>query len=103
MTIPTTLTPKHTLEAIDPETMHTLNLGRAKRIYRAAVDAQASDAEGEAWWAEVHAELDEVLAARSTAEAAKVISWWHHDWSMVGDTARAAVQRIRATARAAAH
>ena len=69
-------------------TMQDLTLERAKRIYRAAVDSQASDAEGAAWWSDVHAELGQVLAARSAGEAAKVIDWWHHDWSMVGDTAK---------------
>jgi len=51
----------------------------------------------------VHAELGQVLAARSTAEAAQVIAWWHRDWSMVGDTAEAAARRIRAAARAVTH
>ncbi len=82
--------------------MRTLTLDRAKAIYRKAVDAQASDAEGATWWAEIHAELSQVLAARTTSEAAQVIAWWHADWSMVGDTAKAAAQRIRAAARAAA-
>ena len=83
--------------------MQALTLDRAKAIYRQAVDAQASDAEGADWWAKVHAELGQVVTARTTAEAAKVIAWWHHDWSMVGDTAKAAAQRIRAAARAASH
>lgn len=83
--------------------MQDLTLDRAKAIYRAAVDAQASDGEGADWWAKVHAELSQVLAARTAGEAAKVIAWWHHDWSMVGDTATAAAQRIRAAARAVAH
>lgn len=83
--------------------MQALTLEGAKTIYRAAVDGRASDAEGAEWWAAVHAELDQVLAARSTAEAARVIAWWHHDWTLVGDSAKAAAQRIRAAARAVAH
>ncbi|MDY0748993.1 hypothetical protein SNE35_31130 [Paucibacter sp. R3-3] len=83
--------------------MQILTLDRAKAIYRAAVDEKASDAEGEAWWTAVHAELSLVLTARSAGEAAHVISWWHHDWSRVGDTAKAAAQRIRAAAQAEAH
>lgn len=83
--------------------MQALTLDRTKTIYRAAVDEKASDAEGEAWWSEVHAELSQVLAARTVGEAARVIAWWHHDWSMVGDTAKAAAQRIRAADRAAVH
>ena len=76
-----------------------LTIDRAKAIYRDAVDARASDHEGTTWWAAVHAELQEVLAAPSAAEAAKIIDWWHHDWSAVGDTARQAAGRLRAAAR----
>ena len=83
--------------------MQALTLDRAKAIYRTAVDAQASDAEGADWWAKVHVEMGQVLAARTATEAAQVIAWWHHDWSMVGDTAKDAAQRIRAAARAVAH
>lgn len=83
--------------------MQDLTLERAKAIYRAAVDAQASDGECADWWTKVHAELSEVLAARTVGEAAKVIAWWHHDWSMVGDAAKAAAQRIHAAARYAVH
>jgi hypothetical protein len=79
--------------------MRALTLDRAKAIYRTAVDSTASDGEGADWWAEVHAELREVVAARTAAGAATVIAWWHHDWSMVGDTAKAAAQRIRSAAR----
>lgn len=78
----------------------SLTIDRAKLIYRAAIDPLASDREGDSWWAEVHRELDQVLGAASTAEAAKIIAWWHHDWSTVSDTAEAAAQRIRTAARA---
>lgn len=66
-----------------------------KAIYRQAIDPSASDGEGDAWWSEVGAELSGVLAARTLSEAAAIITWWHHDWSSVGDTARAAAKRIR--------
>ena len=82
--------------------MRPLTLEHAKAIYRAAVDGQASDAASTEWWAAVHTELGQVLAARSAAQAALVIAWWHHDWTTVGDTAKAAAQRIRAAARTAA-
>ena len=77
----------------------SLTIERTKAIYRDAVDARASDHEGPTWWAAVHAELQQVLAARSVAEAAKIIDWWHHDWSAIGDTAREAAGRLRAAAR----
>lgn len=80
-----------------------MTLDRAKAIYRAAVDPKASDAEGDAWWGAVHVEMIQVLAARTLPEAAQIIAWWHYDWSMVGDSAKAAAQRIRAADRAAAH
>lgn len=83
-------------------TAQILTLERAKSIYRAAVDSQASDANGIAWWAEVRDEIERVLASRSTTEAASVVAWWHHDWTAVGDTAKAVVQRIRAAARSTA-
>ncbi len=66
-----------------------------KAIYRQAIDPNASDGEGDAWWSEVGAELSDVIAARTLDEAAALIAWWHHDWSSVGDTARAAAKRIR--------
>lgn len=78
----------------------SLTLERAKTIYRAAVDSQASDGNGAAWWTEVHTEMAKVLTAPSTTEAAQVIAWWHHDWTTVGDSAKAVAQRIRAAARA---
>lgn len=83
--------------------MQELSVERTKSIYRAAVDARASDAEGDAWWAAVHTELRQVLEARTTAEAARFIAWWHSDWEWraVGDTAKATARRIRSAARAA--
>ena len=83
--------------------MRNLTMDRAKCIYRAAIDGSVTDAVGEVWWNEVIAELSQVVRARTAAEAAKVIGWWHHYWSMLGDTATAAARRIRAAARALAH
>lgn len=82
-------------------TAPALTLDHAKAVYRAAVDPRASDAEGCAWWSAVHEELVQVLAARTTAEAAKVVAWWHSEWEWqaVGDSAKAVVQRIRSAAR----
>ncbi|MGP8437764.1 hypothetical protein ACT2FY_38735 [Paraburkholderia fungorum] len=71
----------------------------AKAIYRQAIDARASDAEGASWWAEVIGEVCDVVAARSLTEAAAVIDWWHHDWAAVSDTSRNAARRIRQAAR----
>lgn len=73
----------------------TLQPDTAKAIYRQAIDPDAGDGEGTVWWSEVIAELAEVLSARTLREAAAVIEWWHHDWSMVGDTAKGAAARIR--------
>jgi len=72
-----------------------LSLDQAKAVYRQAVDAGARDTEGEDWWTNVHREMQAVAAAANLADAAAVISWWHHDWTMVGDTARGAARRIR--------
>lgn len=81
-----------------------MDVDRARAIYRAAVDPKASDAEGGAWWAAVHDELRQVVAAPTSTAAARVIAWWHSDWewAAVGDSPKAAAQRIRAAARAAA-
>ena len=78
--------------------MSTLTIERAKAIYRSAIDARATDAEGAAWWGEVQDEVSRVLAARTLSEAAAVIDWWHNDWSMVNDTARSAAKRLRRAA-----
>ncbi len=83
--------------------MQILTLNRAKAIYRDAIDARASDTEGDAWWHAVHLELQQVVQARTASEASVVISWWHHDWTVVGDTAIAAARRIRSSARQIKH
>ncbi len=75
-------------------------IAAAKALYRAAIDAQAKDGEGEAWWSDVAVELVEVISAPSIAAAASVIAWWHHDWTCVSDTPQAAASRIRHAARA---
>lgn len=76
-----------------------LNIDQAKRVYRAAIDATARDEEGAAWWSEVAREVQEVCEAASVKAAAAVIEWWHWDWAAVGDTAKAAAQRIRRAAK----
>ncbi|WP_321846937.1 hypothetical protein [Paraburkholderia bannensis] len=74
-------------------------LDAAKAIYREAIDARASDVEGPAWWGEVADEMRDVIAARTLTDAAALIEWWHHDWTEVSDTPRAAAKRIREAAR----
>ncbi|CAB3735533.1 hypothetical protein LMG22037_05975 [Paraburkholderia phenoliruptrix] len=76
-----------------------LSLDTAKAIYRHAIDPRASDGESEAWWEEVADEVRDVVAARSMSEAAAVIAWWHHDWTVVSDTPVDVAKRIRAAAR----
>lgn len=78
--------------------MH-ITLNEAKAIYRAAVDPAAGDGEGETWWTAVATELAAVIRANSVATAGQVIAWWHHDWTAVGDSPRAAARRIRRAAR----
>ncbi|MDN7429103.1 hypothetical protein [Burkholderia sp. AU45388] len=77
-----------------------ITLDTAKAVYRKAIDPCASDGEGSAWWNEVADEVRDVIAARSLADAAAVIAWWHHDWTEVSDTSRDAARRIREAARA---
>lgn len=77
-----------------------ISLDTVKSIYRRAIDDKVSDGEGSVWWADVAAEVIAVIQADGVAAAAKVIEWWHHDWSQVGDTAKAAAKRIRCAARA---
>lgn len=77
-----------------------LDLVTMKTVYRQAVDPRAPDAEGDAWWSEVAVEVQSILNAPGVAAAARIIAWWHHDWSATGDTAACAAHRIRtATAR----
>lgn len=80
--MPTTLPPELTLD-------------EAKAAYRAAIDPGARDSEDAAWWTAVRDEVQAVVAAKDVREAASVICWWHHDWRMVGDTAKGAARRIR--------
>lgn len=77
-----------------------ITIDTAKAVYRKAIDPRASDGEGAAWWDEVADEVRDVIAARSLADAAAVIEWWHHDWTEVSDTSRDAARRIREAARA---
>lgn len=75
-----------------------LTLDQTKALYRAEIAPEAHDAWGSDWWAEVYREIEEVIAAESLDQAANVISWWHHDWSAVSDSPRAAALRIRRAA-----
>ncbi|CAN7649244.1 hypothetical protein LJR129_005061 [Acidovorax sp. LjRoot129] len=79
--------------------MAELSIDQAKQVYRAAIDAKVSDAEGDDWWMAVTKEVRDVCASRSVKAGAAVIEWWHHDWSAVGDTSKAAAQRIRQAAK----
>jgi len=79
--------------------MAELTIDQVKRIYRIAVDPTAGDNQGADWWDKVVTEIRKVCAARSVKEGAAVIEWWHHDWSFVGDSAKAAAQRIRQAAK----
>ncbi|WP_457391525.1 hypothetical protein [Roseateles sp. P5_E1] len=83
--------------------MSTLALKKAKAIYRAAINVRAQDGEGDNWWEAVRVEVGQVLSARTIADAAEVIAWWHHDWTFVIDTPRDAAKRIRLAARAGVH
>ncbi|WP_321920152.1 hypothetical protein [Paraburkholderia tropica] len=74
-------------------------LAVAKEIYRKAIDTRASDAEGPVWWSHVVDEIHDVIAARTLADAAALIEWWHQDWTIVSETPRAAAKRIREAAR----
>ena len=77
-----------------------LTLDEAKAVYGSAIDAQAHDGEGAAWWAEVADEVRTVVAAIDTERAAAVIAWWHANWRAVNDSpARAALRLRRAAAR----
>ncbi|HHY6930524.1 hypothetical protein QZM43_32455 [Burkholderia orbicola] len=77
-----------------------ISIDEAKAIYRQAIDSQASDGEGAAWWDEVADEIRDVVAARTIGIAAELIAWWHRDWTSVNDTPRNAATRIRDAARA---
>lgn len=79
--------------------MAELTLDDAKQVYRAAIDPSASDDEGADWWIEVASEVRRVRAATLLNAAAAVIEWWHHDWSAVGDAAKAVAQSIRQAAK----
>ena len=68
---------------------------QAIRIYQGAVDPTMGEEQGVQWWADVSAELEAVIAAPDSAAAASIIAWWHHDWSMVGQTPKCVAGRIR--------
>lgn len=68
---------------------------QAMQIYQRAVDPTMGAEQGGQWWAVVSAELEAVIAAPDSAAAAGIIAWWHHDWSMVGQTPKRVACRIR--------
>lgn len=72
---------------------------QAMQLYRASIDPLASIREGLDWWAAVKAELEQVIAAKSASAGARIIEWWHHDWSMVSDRPVDAASRIRTHAK----
>jgi hypothetical protein len=72
-----------------------LTRDQAMLIYQRAIDKSAGAGEGEAWWSNVHAELQAVIAAPTTAAAAGAIAWWHRVWKDVADTPTRAASRIR--------
>lgn len=72
-----------------------ITLDQAMLIYQRAIDKSADIGGGAAWWANVQAELEAVIAALTTAAAAGVIGWWHQVWKNVGDTPARAASRIR--------
>jgi hypothetical protein len=77
----------------------TRSIQQIKAIYREAIDPLASDRESLNWWDEVAKEVEQVTNARTEREAAAVIAWWHHDWSLYSDTPNAAARRIRRAAK----
>jgi hypothetical protein len=75
-----------------------MNRDQAMLIYRRAIDPKADAGEGSSWWAEVHAEIEAVVAAPSVKAASEVIAWWHLVWQDVGDSPVRAAGRIRSRA-----
>ncbi|KVF30409.1 hypothetical protein [Burkholderia vietnamiensis] len=71
-----------------------ITLDTAKAVYRKAIDSRAGDGEGAAWWDEIADEVRDVIAARSLAEAAAMIEWWHRDWIVLSEP-RGAAKRTR--------
>ena len=88
------------IQGVAPASAATLTPEGAKADYRAAIDAGALDREGAAWWGEVVAEVQAVVASPDTRSAAALIAWWHPDWRAVGDTPARAAGRLRRAARA---
>jgi hypothetical protein len=77
-----------------------LSIEQARTIYRDAIDPLASDGESISWWDDIRSEVEQVASARTERDAAALIAWWHHDWSLYSDTPMSAVRRIRRPARA---
>lgn len=68
---------------------------QAIEIYQRAVDPIMGEEQGARWWADVSTELGAVIAAPDTATVARVITWWHADWRMVGQSLKRVAGRIR--------
>ncbi|WP_082378083.1 hypothetical protein [Caballeronia cordobensis] len=77
-----------------------IRIEQAKAIYREAIDPRASDGESPSWWHEIADEIEQVARAMTERDAAAVIAWWHHDWSLYSDSPACAARRIRHAARA---
>lgn len=75
-----------------------IDLDTMKAVYRQAIRPKPADEGGGDWWAEVAAEVKAVIDAPTIDAAAAVIAWWHHDWSLVGDTAKQSARRLRTAA-----
>lgn len=72
-----------------------LTLDQAMMIYQPAIDSTGGAGEGPAWWTEVQAEMEAVIAAPTSAAVADIIAWWHQVWKDVGEKPARAAVRIR--------
>ena len=58
----------------------SLDLAPVKTVCRQAIDSRAPDAEEDVW-SGVALKVHAVLDASDGAAVARIISWWHNDWS----------------------
>ncbi|HGN1515725.1 MULTISPECIES: hypothetical protein [Pseudomonas] len=79
--------------------MSELPLEQVKAVYRAAIDPDVKNTEGASWWQAVAAEVRAVISAPTAKAAGEIITWWHREWSAVGDHPTRAAQRLRSAAR----
>ena len=66
--------------------MRNLSVDEAKAVNRLAINRSTANTEGMAWREEVRVQLVRVLAARTVAEDATVVGWWHGTCTAVNDT-----------------